>query len=209
MAATKTNANAAAGSTLDRLPPAAKAGVGFLFALLIGLLYFVVFYSDVDNDLTQARMSETRLKKQLDEAETSRGEYQKDADEKARREQQAREQKKILPDEAETPTFLSTLQDVATISGVNLTSWAPIEEAPQEFYAKVPMKLTLTGKFHQVAKFFYSVGQQDRIINIEDIKIKKSTGGKNVSDDVEVECLATAFRATRAGEGPKRRGAGR
>ena len=58
------------------------------------------------------------------------------------------------------PTFLSTIQDVATVSGINLTSWSPIEELPEEFYAKVPMKLTLIGKFHQVLKFFYGVGQQ-------------------------------------------------
>lgn len=208
MAATKTTAPAVSGSVLERLPPAGKVGVGLLFAVLIGLLYFVVFYSDVDNDLTQQRASEGKLKAQLTEAQTSRDEYQKDADEKARREQQAREYKKILPDEAETPTFLSTLQDVATISGVNLSSWSPIEEAPQEFYSKVPMKLTLNGKFHQVVKFFFSVGQQDRIINIEDIKIKKS-GSKTAPDDVDVECLATAFRAIRAGEGGKRRGTGR
>ncbi len=199
-------AAAQGGSTLDRLPPIAKVGVGFLFTVLIGLLYFVVFYSDVDNDLTDAKRAEARLKTQLAEAEKSREEYQKDADEKTRREQQAREQKKILPDDPETPAFLSTLQDVATVSGVNLTSWSPTEEVPMEFYAKVPMKLTLSGKFHQVVKFFFGVGQQDRIINMEDIHIQKKSAD---SDEVSVDCLATAFRATRAGETAKRRGAGR
>ena len=213
MAAAKGNAPAPGGSTLDRLPPIAKAGVGFLFVVLIGLLYFVVFYSDVDNDLTQAQQQESRLKGQLAEAEQSREEYQKDADEKTRREQQARDQKKILPDDAETPTFLSALQDVATVSGINLTSWSPTEEVAQEFYSKVPMKLTLSGKFHQVAKFFHGVGQLDRIINIEDIHIRKAAdtpGNKGGNpDDVDVECLATAFRASHAGDGSRRRGAGR
>jgi type IV pilus assembly protein PilO len=204
--ATKATAPAQGGSTLDRLPPIAKAGVGFLFVVLIGLLYFVVFYSDVDNDLTNAQNTERSLKQKLADAEQSKLEYQKDADEKTRSEQKAREQKKILPDDPETPAFLNTLQDVATISGVNLISWSPTEESPQEFYAKVPMKLTLSGKFHQIVKFFYGVGQQDRIINMEDIHIKKS---KPDSEDVEVECLATAFRSVRAGETPKRKGAGR
>jgi type IV pilus assembly protein PilO len=208
MAAAKGSAPAQGGSTLDRLPPVAKVGVGFLFAVLIGLLYFVVFYSDVDNDLSQAKGTEGRLRTQLSDAEKSREEYQKDADEKTRRETQAREQKKILPDEAETPTFLSTIQDVATVSGINLTSWSPTEEVSAEFYSKVPMKLTLSGKFHQVAKFFYGVGQLDRIINIEDIHIRKADGKTN-PDDVDVECLATAFRASHAGDNTRRRGAGR
>jgi type IV pilus assembly protein PilO len=204
MATKATAAPAQGGSTLDRLPPIAKVGVGFLFAVLIGLLYFVVFYSDVDSDLNKAKQKERGLRTQLSEAEKSREEYQKDADEKTRREQQAREQKKILPDDPEMPAFLSTLQDVATVSGVNLKSWSPTEEVPEEFYAKVPMKLTLAGKFHQVVKFFHSVGQQDRIINLEDIHIKKATPE---SEDVEVECRATAFRSTRAGD--KRRGGAR
>lgn len=200
--ASKTNAPAAGGSSLDRLPPIAKVGVGALFAFLIGVLYFVVFYSDVDTDLTNAKKSERALRAQLAEAEKSREEYQKDADEKARREQQAREQKKILPDDPEMPAFLATIQDVATVSGVNLTSWSPTEQVPEEFYAKVPMKLTLSGKFHQVVKFFHGVGQQDRIINVEDIRIRKS---KPEQDDVEVECRATAFRSTRSGEHKKKK----
>jgi type IV pilus assembly protein PilO len=200
--AAKTTAPAQGGSTLDRLPPIAKVGVGALFAILIGVLYFVVFYSDVDTDLTNAKNREKTLSQQLADAEKSREEYQKDADEKTRREQQAREQKKILPDDPEMPAFLATIQDVATVSGVNLTSWSPTEEVPEEFYAKVPMKLTLTGKFHQVVKFFHGVGQQDRIINVEDIHIKKT---KPEAEEVEVECRATAFRSTRNGESPRRR----
>ena len=193
-----------AGSTLDRLPPIAKAGVGLLFVFLVALAYFVIFFSEVDAELTSARDLEQNLTGQLAQAEISKAEYQKDLDEKTRREQLAREQKKILPDDPETPAFLSALQSVATLTGVNLTSWNPLEEQPQEFYAKIPMKLTLTGKFHQVAKFFHSVGQIDRIINVEDIQIKqpKATGDEVA---IEVECLATAFRSLKPGEASKRK----
>lgn len=193
-----------AGSTLDRLPPIAKAGVGLLFVFLVALAYFVIFFSEVDTELNSARDLEQNLTGQLAQAETSKVEYQRDLDEKTRREQLAREQKKILPDDPETPAFLSALQSVATLTGVNLTSWNPLEEQPQEFYAKIPMKLTLTGKFHQVAKFFHSVGQIDRIINVEDIQIKQpKASGDEVA--VEVECLATAFRSLKPGEASKRK----
>jgi type IV pilus assembly protein PilO len=192
------------GGALDRLPPLAKVGVGFLFVFLVGLLYFVIFFGEVDNQLTSAWELERTLADQLQQAERSKVEYQKDLDEKSRREQLAREQRKVLPDDPETPAFLAALQSVATLTGVNLTSWSPAEELAQEFYAKVPMKLTLSGKFHQVAKFFYSVGQLDRIINIENIQIKKpTTTGDEI--EVQVECLATAFRSLRPGEQPKRK----
>src|SRR5512132_3948016 len=175
----------AGGSSLDRLSPIAKFGVGALFVFAVGILYFVVFHGDLETAIQQA--------------ETSKAEYQQSLDEKTRREQLALEQKKVLPDDPETPAFLAALQGVATLSGVNLTSWSPTEEVTEEFYAKVPMKLTLLGKFHQVAKFFHGVGQLDRIINVEDIRIKNpKVNGDEVQ--VEVECLATAFRSTRPGE---------
>lgn len=197
------------GSFLDRMPPAAKLATGVVFVVLLAALYFVVFYGDIQNDITNEHNRTSQLQQQLRDANASKDAYQKDLDEKTRREQLAREQKKILPDESETPAFLSALQNVATISGVNLTSWTPQEEAPLEFFAKVPMKLTLKGKFHQVAKFFHGVGQLDRIINVENIQIKAP---KSEGDDIEIdtECLATAFRAVKTGDGgQKRRGAGK
>lgn len=198
--ATKPNP-AHAGSALDRLPPLAKFGVGALFAALVGILYFVGFYADVDSQIASALQRQQSLQAELSKAQASKAAYQKDLDEKTRREQLSREQKKILPDESETPAFLSAIQGVATVSGVNLTSWSPTEEIPQEFFAKVPMKLTLTGKFHQVAKFFHGVGRLDRIINLEEVQIKNpKVEGTDVH--VEVECLATAFRAVREGETP-------
>jgi len=198
-------ATAASGSTLDRLPPVAKFGVGLLFVALVGLLYFVVFFTEVDAQLTQRKGLEEGLTSQLRDAEISKSDYQKDLDDKKRRETLSPTQKKILPDDPEMPAFLSTLQGAATLSGINLTSWSPVEEQPQEFYVKVPMKLTLSGRFHQVAKFFHNVGQQDRIINIENIQIKRGKAQPSSDVDVEVECLATAFRALHAGESPKRK----
>lgn len=210
---TKPVTGARTGNALDRLSPPAKAGVGLLFCAMVAALYFVVFYGDIATEISSEQQRETSLQGELQQAKASKEAYQKDLDEKTRREQLAREQRKVLPDESETPAFLSAVQSIATIAGVNLTSWSPLEESVQEFYAKVPMKLTLSGKFHQVAKFFHGVGQLNRIINIEDIQIKAAHGkGEKDKDDVEVEieveCLATAFRAVKTGEGSKRRGAG-
>lgn len=210
-------AKASAGSALDRLSLPAKAGMGLAFAVLTALFYFILFYGDVDKDLATQQQSEATLRKQLQEAEESKELYQKDLDEKTRRQQLAREQKKILPDDAETPSFLSAIQSVATVSGINLTAYSPTEQIPLEFYAKVPMSLKATGKFHQVAKFFHGVGQLDRIINVEDIQMSVLARGKDSVEgedevNVEVSCLATAFRALKEGEtatGDRARGRGK
>lgn len=212
-------APAASGSTLDRLPLAGKIGVGLLFMALVGALFFVFVYEDLSNELQQAKRREVTLQGELRTAQAAKEAYQRDRDEKIRSEARAEQTKKVLPDEPETPAFLASLQQMATVAGINLTSWAPVDEIPQEFFAKVPMKLTLTGRFHQIARFFFGVGQLDRIINMEDIQMKIAikTNSGTVKDqvpepEVNVECLATAFRALRledAGKGSKRRGTGK
>jgi len=193
-------AAAPAGSALDRLSPVGKGLVGLLFVALVGVLYFVFFYADLDAQISGAKQRYFGLNDELRRANESKEAYQKDLDEKTRRETLSQQQKKVLPDDPEMPAFLQALQNTATISGVELTSWTPADEIPQEFFARVPMKLTLKGKFHQVAKFVYTVGQLDRIINIENIQLKNPINLEGEDVTVEVDCLATAFRAVRAGE---------
>jgi type IV pilus assembly protein PilO len=56
------------------------------------------------------------------------------------------------------------------------------------------MKLEMSGKFHQIAKFAFELGKVDRIINVENIEL---TDPKLVGDEVilHARCLATAFHA--------------
>jgi type IV pilus assembly protein PilO len=186
---------AAKGSlSLAKLPVAAKVGVGAAIVFLSAIAYFIIFYSDVSSAIRSARSQEMGLRQRLADARKAEYAYHQDLAELTDRQQRQREFNKILPESTEYPAFLSAVQGVANVSGVDLQAWSPVEESTQQFYAKVPMKLKLVGKFHQIAKFFYGIGQLDRIINIEDISMKEpKVDGDEVT--IRVECLATAFRS--------------
>jgi len=162
--------------------------------LMVGVAYFVGFYGDIDSSIKAAQSQEQKLRTDLAEARKNEFAYQKDLAELTDRQHRQRELNKVLPVETEYPSFLSAVQSVANLSGIGLTSWTPQAEVSEKFYARVPMKVTLVGRYHQVAKFFYGVGQLDRIINMENISL---TEPKVQGDDVVVktEALATAFRA--------------
>jgi len=177
----------------------AKFGIGVALVALTTIAYFTIFYSDIASSIKSAETKEQNLKRDLRDADDVERAYQQDLSELNTLQLRERELNKVLPDNAAAPAFLSALQGVANSSGVSLLAWSPMEEARQEYYAKIPMQLKLVGRFHQIAKFFYGVGQLDRIINIEDVEIGKP---KAVDDDVtvEVDCLATAFRSLSASE---------
>ncbi len=168
-------------------------------------LYFIVFYADIDGQITVAQGKEQELRGELQKAEQAKAEYQKDLEDKTKRQQQEREQKKVLPDEAETPAFLAAVQGLATISGVTLASYSPQDEVLDEHFVRVPMALTLSGRFHQIGRFFYGVGQLDRVINIEDIQITMAPKATGADGEIilDVKCMATAFRAKRAADAAK------
>jgi type IV pilus assembly protein PilO len=186
-------------SVLAKLPPLAKAGIGLLFVVLIGVAYFVVFYGDLASSITAEKSKETRLRDELSTARQNEFSYQKDLAELSDRQQRQRELVKILPTDTEYPAFLSSVQNVANVAGIALTAWSPMPEVPDQFYSRVPMKLSLTGRYHQVAKFFNGVGQLDRVINMENISlVDPKPDGEDIV--VKVDALATAFRAKPEGQ---------
>jgi type IV pilus assembly protein PilO len=178
--------------SLGKYPRVGKSLVGFLLAALTAIVYYVVWYGDVSDAIDKQKRQEQVLRTDLVQAQQSEFAYHKDLAELTDRQQRQRELNKILPEKTEYPAFLSALQGVANVAGVSLQGWSPQEEVLQKFFARVPMKLTVLGKFHQVAKFFYGVGQLDRIINIENIALTQSKT-KNDELELKVDCLATAF----------------
>jgi len=194
---------AAKESSLAKLPGAAKFGIGIALLALVAVAYFVVFYGDLASSIKAAQGRERQLRGDLAEARKNEFAYQKDLAELTERQQRARELEKILPRSTEYPSFLSSIQSVANVSGVTLTAWTPQEEVPEQFYARVPMALELSGRYHQVAKFFYGVGQLDRIINMENISLTNPTVEDGDEVVVAVKVLATAFRALDENSGAK------
>lgn len=172
--------------------PLAKLGVGALFAVLLLVGYVMIFYLELEEKITKEESRTAQLNSELAAQKRSQESYFADRDDLAVREQKQREYNRILPADAEPAAFLSAIQTVANISGVNLKGWQPLDEVKETFFARVPMKLEIEGKFHQIARFTYEIGKTDRIINVENLEISDP---KEVGEDIvlKAKCLATTF----------------
>ncbi len=181
-------------SALSKLPLPAKIGVGAALSAVVMFAYWFIFYSDVASKIVGAEQQKKTLHDQLGQQQQAQATYFADRGELALREQRARELNKVLPPDAEEDAFLSSVQQASNVAGIDLKGYAPVAEVPLAFYAKIPMKIDLTGKFHQIAKFAYELGKVDRVINVENIELSEPTV---VGDEVVMKgkCLATAFHA--------------
>ena len=98
-----------------------------------------------------------------------------------------------LPDSKEIPDLLSSISSAGRDSGLEVRSFRQRTEQLRDFYAEVPVDVTVRGNYHQVATFFDRVGQLDRIVNVGDIVMQtpKREGDEMIVDTL---CSATTFR---------------
>jgi type IV pilus assembly protein PilO len=98
-----------------------------------------------------------------------------------------------LPEKKEIPELLSSISSKAQQSGLDVLLFRPRPESYQEFYAEVPVDITVKGNFHNTVNFFDDVGRMDRLVNIDNIGFKNPTmSGDSVV--LETTSVATAFR---------------
>ena len=87
-----------------------------------------------------------------------------------------------------------TRDRLAELSGLRMEQVTPSPEAAEEFFIKVPVSLSIRGKYHELAKFFYNISRLERAINMEDIRV--NVADKTTAGEVQlaVNVSATTFR---------------
>jgi type IV pilus assembly protein PilO len=98
-----------------------------------------------------------------------------------------------LPNQKEIPSLLTTITAAGKGAGLDFLIFKPKSEEPKDFYAAVPVDISVSGTYYGVANFFVSVAKLPRIVNITNVAFSdiKSSGGRTA---VKVNCLATTFR---------------
>lgn len=181
---------------LDNLlerPGKQKIGILLVAIILLAALYYSFLYSPRADEL--AKLS--------DSVEIARNEKmiktQKSADLMRLRKDiqhldaQLKRAVAQLPDKREIAELLRGIAAKAQQVGLDVVVFRPRPEAFQDFYAEIPVDITLKGSFHNTASFFDEVGRMNRLINIDNVGFKNPTvNGDHVV--LETTSVATAFR---------------
>ncbi|ABK50115.1 Pilus assembly protein, PilO [Shewanella sp. ANA-3] len=175
--------------------------VKVFFAVLLALCVFAAGYFLVVSDAIDVYNAEQRKEEQL--REDFKTKYQLAANLKLYREQlavmeeQFAELLKMLPSENEMPGLLDDLTFVATDAGLRINSlnWEP--EIQRDFYIEFPIKMSVTGDYHQIGNMVSGVAKLPRIVSLHDFTIKRDESG-NLAMDI----LAKTYRFKEGAELP-------
>jgi type IV pilus assembly protein PilO len=165
-------------------------------ALLLGLLgfgFYQFFYTAWNDEIEKLSRTRSKLVAEEKELEKAKADILRYKEDVIRLEKEHKELAKTLPARAELPSLLEALHAEGTLIGLTITRFQPQDEVPEALYAAIPVKIELSGTYHQVLRFFYRISRLSRIVNIESISFRRpSTVGETVA--LEVSCVATTFR---------------
>jgi type IV pilus assembly protein PilO len=192
--------------TLMKTPMPKKVFLLVFLMLMLAAAFWFSFYSPVTEEYGAEKSRHETLQRQLADAENRKRTYDEDRKRRDEMQKTSTKQFQALPPDTEMSSFLANLNSQADVVGLEILSVKPLQEEAAEYYARIPVQLELLGSFHQLAKFFYLLGNLDRIINIENINFHVGTMDKS-STVLRAGVLATTFRSVQSINTPAAPGA--
>ena len=98
-----------------------------------------------------------------------------------------------LPNKTEVAGLLIDISQTGLASGLEFKLFQPGGESPKEFYAELPIKLSVTGTYHQFGELVSGVAALPRIVTTHDISI--AAASKNDPTLLEMKAVAKTYRA--------------
>ena len=106
------------------------------------------------------------------------------------------ELKQQLPEEKEVSTLLKQVSDLCIRSGMKVGLWRPEQRKTHTsgIVYEIPVRVELSGTYHNLGYFFSSLTKFNRIVNISDIRLSDPKPEKGISTE-KITFVATTFSA--------------
>jgi len=181
---------------LLKLKTPAKIGITAAVAVAICGLYYVGFYTDVDDGISRAKAAQVSAKQERESYERRKTEYLAYRNELTLLQEKQREILRALPKEQDIPSFISSIQEQAELAGLEVLTLNIDEEIPEQLYVKIPVKMEVRGNYHAITRFFKSVSELRRIVNVEELAMNPEKLNSEVESDAPVKLRARFIAAT-------------
>jgi type IV pilus assembly protein PilO len=112
-----------------------------------------------------------------------------------------------LPGKTEVPSLLVDISQTGLAAGLQERLFQPGSETKMDFYAELPIKIQLTGGFHEFGEFVSGIAALPRIVTLHDIEITRAAkasssrkGAPAPTDQLTLNLTAKTYRYLDEGE---------
>jgi len=106
-----------------------------------------------------------------------------------------------LPNKTDIESLLVDLSQTSVASGLDVKYFKPETEIPKEFYAEYPIRISVTGQYHQFGQFISGLAALPRIVTLNNISIvelkeKRPAGTRESASEkkLKMDLVATTYR---------------
>lgn len=97
-----------------------------------------------------------------------------------------------LPGRTEVPSLLVDISQTGLGAGLEEKLFQPTGEIQRDFYAELPIKIRLTGSYHELGNFVSGIAALPRIVTLHDIAITPVSGDS--FDELTLDVTAKTYR---------------
>jgi type IV pilus assembly protein PilO len=168
------------------------AVIVIVFAVVLGTGIWFTIIQDKAPQLQRAQEDEATLRVTFENKQRKAANYDAYKAQLAQIEQSFGTMLRQLPGETEIPSLIVDISQTGLAAGLQEKLFQPQGEAPKDFYAEKPIKIRLSGGYHEIANFVSGIAALPRIVTLHDINITPED--QNSFDQLSIEVTAKTYR---------------
>jgi len=172
--------------------PFRAAVIVIVFLLVVGLGFYWFVYKAKMPVLERAQADEVQYRNTFESKQKKAANYDAYKAQLAQIEQSFGTMLRQLPGETEIPSLIVDISQTGLGAGLQERLFEPQAEIPKDFYAEKPIKIRLTGGYHEIARFVSGIAALPRIVTLHNIVITRED--PNAFDELSMEVTAQTYR---------------
>ena len=169
---------------------AAVIGIVFLAVTFLGVWFMIV--QDKAPLLERAEQEEQDLRLSFENKQRKAANYDAYKAQLEQIEQSFGTMLRQLPGETEIPSLIVDISQTGLAAGLQEKLFVPQPEIPKDFYAEKPIKIRLTGSYHEIGNFVSGIAALPRIVTLHNIDITPENADS--FDSLSMEVTAQTYR---------------
>ena len=172
--------------------PFRLAVIVLVFVLVSGLGIYFFIVKDKAPQLDRERSEEVELRLTFENKQKKAANYDAYKAQLTQIEQSFGTMLRQLPGETEIPSLIVDISQTGLAAGLQEKLFVPQPEIPKDFYAEKPIKIRLTGGYHEIGNFVSGIAGLPRIVTLHNINITPED--KDSYDNLSMEVTAQTYR---------------
>lgn len=166
--------------------------VTLVFTAVVGFgVYMFVYKTDVPL-LNRAELEEQELRATFEQKQRKAANFDAYRAQLAEIERSFGAMLRQLPGRTEVPNLLVDISQTGLGAGLEEKLFQPMGEIQKDFYAELPIKIRLTGSYHELGDFVSGIAALPRIVTLHDIHIRPVDN--EALDELTLDVTAKTYR---------------